>query len=357
MAGFLALNGRISIVRHEPLPFPHPTIKPLENNEDITNLRMAVATALPTDADVLNLEQEVENIKQAVQDFAIEGVKLTIEPEIESATVKDIAALPKGTYIFHFAGHGVVETTRDRAQPGGLEKTEGALVLVQDKETRQEARMRANDLAVELQEAGVRLAFLGACQSGERHEKYPWNSLAGALTAYELPAVLAMQHPVDDRAAIAFSKAFYAALLTGLSLDEAMFAGRRATLLEMTTSPDAEEAGILVPIEWGVPVLYTRLPDGKLFPERMGHAGETAQAYRHVLSQSVDLIESGGRVTGPKVEVVNGSLHVVQAVTTVEGILDAGVFDEVNAKMRSTQNINKVGKGGVVKGPTIKSLG
>ncbi len=316
MAGFLALNGRISIIRHEPLPHKHPIMRTPAADQNITNLRMVIATALPHGQAELNLAQEVQNIKEAVEGFAMEGVKLTLEPEIESATPRDIERLPQGTYIFHFAGHGVVEKKQDKAHKDGGDKREGALVLVKDKTSGQEARMRANDVATALQRAGVRLAFLGACQTGERDENYPWDTIAGALTAYEIPAVLTMQHRVADQAAIAFSEAFYAALAVGLSLDEAMFAGRRATLLELTTDPSPE---MKVPIEWGVPVLYSRLPDGQLFPERMQNAGDAAREFRKVINQSVNLVDTDGNVMGVRAALVKSGFQLNQKLGIVKG--------------------------------------
>lgn len=335
MAGFLALNGRISIIRHEPLPHKHPVIGAQAGNQDLTNLNMVIATALPQDHTQLNLAQEVQNIKEAVQNFSNEGMKLTLASEIEATTPQDIERLPQGTYIFHFAGHGVVETKQDKMQTGDNDKREGALLLVKDKISGQEARMRAIDVATALQKAGVRLAFLDACQTGQRDENYPWDTLAGTLTAYEIPAVLAMQHRVEDGAAIAFSEAFYAALAAGLSLDEAMFTGRRATLLDLVTNPSPD---MKVPIEWGVPVLYSRLPDGKLFPERMQNAGATAKEFRKVINQSVDLVDTDGNVVGVRAGLVKSGFQLNQKLGTVKGAATGAIIGTVGEEAQLEVN-------------------
>lgn len=314
--GFPLLNGYLSMVRHEPLLMPHPAKQDEETAGDIKELRMALVSSLPEKARKLDLAREIANIKTALAGVSIDGVKLALEPEIESATEGEIAQLPKGTFIFHFAGHGINEEKLDKGQRGSEIKQEGALLLVADKESKTEARLRAADLAAYLDNAGVRLAVFAACHSADRHARYPWDDIAGALTAAGIPAVVAMQYAVEDHAAIAFSGAFYSALMSGLSLDEAMFAGRRAMISDLQTSPTLN---MVVPIEWGVPVLYSRLPDGKLFPERMKNAGEAAGQYRRVIENSIDLITKDGDVTVIKAGTVKGGFQVFSKVGVVEG--------------------------------------
>jgi hypothetical protein len=314
--GFPLLNGHISMVRHEPRLMPHPTVRNVGGQEDIKELRMALVSSLPAQQRELDLDRETRSIKSAVQGFVIDGVRLAIEPEIESATPEDIATLPKGTFIFHFAGHGTVEEKLDKGQRGGEMKREGALLLVADKESRREKVLRAAELAAYLDNAGVRLAVLAACHSARRDSRYPWDDVAGALTAAGIPAVIAMQQAIEDPAAIAFSGAFYAALASGLSLDEAMFAGRRAMISDLQTSPTPDTA---VPIEWGVPVLYSRLPDGKLFPERMNNAHDAAAQYRTVIKDAIDVVTEDGKVTVIKADRVKNGFQVFSKVGIMEG--------------------------------------
>ena len=339
MAGFLALDGRVSIVRHEPLLNAHPTIGPVD--EDIEDLQMVIATALPKGQAMLDLEREVANVQTAVKDFNVNGIKLTIEKTIQSTTRQDIEKLPKKTYIFHFAGHGVINVERDRFQKGNTRKSEGALVLEADKFSGAEDLMSANDVANALDNAGVRLAFLGACQTGARDENYPWDTIAGALAARRIPAILAMQHKVEDEAAVAFSEAFYMALAAGLSLDEAMFMGRRATLFDLFKNPDLRHK---VPIEWGVPVLYSRLPDGKLFPERMKNPKEAAEKFRTVIEQSLDLVDKDGNVVGVRAGLVKSGVKVMHNFGTVKGEVIGAIVGTLGeeAQIKVEQKAKKV---------------
>lgn len=331
MLGFLALNPRISIVRHEPLPFPHPMRE--KTTEDLTDIRMAFASALPKGLPLLHLDKDLEVIQESLKDCDMEGVRITLEPVITDATPDDLAMrLPRITHIFHFSGHGIPETDGPVIGPHG----EAALLLVSDKKSKEEARMKASDLAAILQNAGVRLVVLGACYTGQRpgedespKKRYSWDGIASALAAREIPAIVAMQYEVIDASAKAFSRDFYFALASGLSLDEAMSAGRRAMLRDTSTNADLET---IVDVEWGVPVLYSRLADGQLFPERMKRAGESAEKFRAVIRQEVtDSIK--GEMTGVEASLIKS--------------------DKITVK----QKIDKVGEGGEVVGVKAKEIG
>lgn len=331
MLGFLALNPRISIVRHEPLPFPHPMRE--KTTEDLTDIRMAFASALPKGLPLLHLDKDLEVIQNSLKDFDVEGVHFTLEPVITDATPDDLAMrLPRSTHVFHFSGHGIPETDGSAIGPHG----EAALLLVSDKKSKEEARMNASDLAAIVQNAGVRLVVLGACYTGQRpkgdeslKKRYSWDGIASALAAREIPAIVAMQYEVIDVSAKVFSRDFYFALASGLSLDEAMSAGRRAMLRETSTNPDLET---IVNVEWGVPVLYSRLADGQLFPERMKRAGESAEKFRAAIRQEVtDSIK--GQLTGAE------ALQIKNAIITVD------------------HEVETIGKGGEVVGVKAKKIG
>jgi tetratricopeptide (TPR) repeat protein len=89
----------------------------------------------------------------------------------------------------------------------------------------------------------------------------PWTSVAPALVSAGVPAVIAMQYEVLDDMAIVFSRAFYAALLAGWTVDEAVSSGRRAILSQ------SDEDGV----DWGVVTLYMRSTDGILFQSTLSN--------------------------------------------------------------------------------------
>jgi hypothetical protein len=341
---FLALDPRVSFVRHEPLSRPHSKLQ--RGDADIRNMRLLLAAAQPVRTKPLDLEREVEIVKEAVkEDLDVDGVRIICKPVLMNVTRRELMIAlqdEESPYIFHFAGHGITESVRDDF--GFDMREEGYLLLVEDKKKREAYRLPAEDLADMLAPAGVRLVVLGACLSGSRSEEYPWDSVAGALVANDIPAVVAMQYEVIDRHAIAFSEWFYTSLASGLSLDEAMAVARK----EMFRTPHPEPGKCNV--EWGVPVLYSRTADGGLFPERMQHAGETARKLRRMIHQSVDMIDADGKVVGAQVRRVKGGVEIVEQVGTVRGELIGLEADQIGdgADVHVGQDIDKVEGGQVI---------
>ncbi|MDD5630843.1 MAG: hypothetical protein PHI13_02270, partial [Methylococcales bacterium] len=92
MAGFLGLDPRVAIVRHEALPIPAPFPRA---TGDITVL---VALASPLDLDPLDLNREERDLRQALSQQA--GIQLKV---LKDATLDEVQkALPR-TRVFHFA--------------------------------------------------------------------------------------------------------------------------------------------------------------------------------------------------------------------------------------------------------------
>ena len=179
----------------------------------------------------LKLDVEKKIIESALKGFDMEKLKVEWEPMVEDATLEDLQdrLRQQKPDLFHFAGHGVfVETSTDleTGEPIG----EGQILLEADKTTHKPQAFKADDLAKELQMSGVRLAVIGACQTGRRDGVSPWSGVAPALLEAGLGAVVAMQYLVNDDAAVAFSQQFYKTLAAGLSVDEAVWYGRMAML-------------------------------------------------------------------------------------------------------------------------------
>jgi tetratricopeptide (TPR) repeat protein len=68
-----------------------------------------------------------------------------------------------------------------------------------------------------------------------------------------VPAVVAMQFPISDEAAITFARGFYTALSVGRPVDASVTQARLAIFAGNND------------VEWGTPVLYMRTPDGRIF--------------------------------------------------------------------------------------------
>jgi len=137
-----------------------------------------------------------------------------------------------------------------------------------------------------------------------------------------------MQYEVLDHYAIAFSEIFYAALAAGLSVDEAVAAGRLAMLGQDASNQRKREA---VPelsdsnyvsnenpanVQWGVPVLYMRSADSIIFPRKIS---AVAEQIRRVIQQNIGSIQDGSSFTGLKVKRAKGSFEFVLNIEEIKG--------------------------------------
>ena len=161
-AYFLALEPRISIVRHEPLATRHSKLH--AEGQDVKALRLFLATAEPKDWDPLDLEHEVEKVKATLSDFIVDGVRIQLDPILENTTRGDLLKWlqrKRPISMFHFSGHGTVKTlTNDFTLE---QEKHGYILLVKDAVSKAEDPLEAEELANMLSQAGVRIVVLGAC--------------------------------------------------------------------------------------------------------------------------------------------------------------------------------------------------
>lgn len=144
-------------------------------------------------------------------------------------------------HIFHFIGHGYFKVDAD----------EGYLIFCDD--AGRAAPVSATHLARLLGDhTSLRLVVLNACQSATGG-KDTSSSVANVLVQKGLAAVVAMQFPISDEAALAFSSVFYRAIAAALPVDKAIAEARKSL------------AALDGYVEWGTPVLAMRAPNGRLF--------------------------------------------------------------------------------------------
>ena len=234
---FLALSRLTPIVRYLELPLGEQAlaVKP--------PLRILGMIAGPSDAPPLDVAREKARLEQAVQPLQAKG-------QIELVWLEDPswrglqAAMQAGPWhVFHFVGHAAFDPNSG----------DGILLLAGD--DGRSARISASQLAGLLGDhRTLRLAVLNACEGARGSEQSRFSSIAAGLVRRGLPAVLAMQYEISDRAAIEFTSSFYAALAAGLPIDAATSEARKAIDLALAGS-----------LEWGTPLLTMRTPDGMLW--------------------------------------------------------------------------------------------
>lgn len=297
-SGFLALDPRISIARHEALATPADWF------EAPASRRIVIAMASPGPHDrypeLTQLPQEQAQIKAALA--GVPGVQAVFVPDYgtpdatgalttrSGATLRDLAtALMQLADVFHFSGHG--EFSSDLGPALFSRVGSGSLVLADaDNQAVPYDVVRIGEL---LKGKGIRLVVLGACESGRRDGHNVWSGVAAGLLKAGIPAVVAMQFTVRDHLAATFMATFYQALVAGLTVDEAVSAGRIVMRAAMSDSERHLR-------DWGVPVLYLRAPGGRVFnPVSDEDARRQAEEQtRHLVEQQVREVGSTGRMVG-----------------------------------------------------------
>ena len=306
-SGFLALDPRISIVRHETVGGP-VAVDPAPRERLIV---AALANPEIPGRAPLNLAAEKLNLEQALKTVPRMTVSFVDAPTIDN--VQD--ALLDGADVFHFAGHGVADS----------------LVIVDD--TGAPSELTATLLAQHVTGRGVQLVVLGACESGMRAIRDRWSGVATRLIAAGVPAVVAMQFRIADRAAIAFSDRLYRSLAGGGSLDQAVSDARLAVLNLASAGRDEAKRARLWR-DWGVPVLYLR-PDAavSLASVEDEQTRETMVEEATAIARvRVEDVEKNGKVVGAEVGVLTaGSVTAEVVAKRVEGLVVGLVIDRVDA--------------------------
>jgi hypothetical protein len=303
---FLCLMPNVSLVRHPASALPQ------WNVEATAPVKVTIAAASPEHWPKLQVSDEVALIKKA-----LENAQVSVST-VEHARRTGMPDKTHQAHIFHFAGHGKFERQQS-ATPGAYEGTSS---LILEDEYGDEDELNANILALQLREAGVRVAVLGACQTAQRDDVNSWSSVAESLLKAELGAVVGMQFPVRDDSATAFAKHFYGALALGLSIDDAVSAGRVA----VAALEDARG--------WANPALYLRADNGVIFPAIAADPQlETAR------QQAV--------------------LRIVQTAKTVRGLFEGPTIERITngAHVSVEQTVEDVEEGGVVRGGTYGTIG
>ncbi|HJZ49914.1 MAG TPA: CHAT domain-containing protein [Roseiflexaceae bacterium] len=187
------------------------------------------------------VERELAEVRAALSELEAHGyVSIQVEAHLTHPALQ--RRLREGFQIWHFIGHG-----------GSSRDGRSGTLLFEDG-TGSSKAVSAAELNILLNRSGVRLVMLDACGSAQIRID-PYRSIAPALIRAQIPAVIAMQLSVPQEATRAFAGEFYRALAEGFPIDACVTEGRKAIV---------GASGLRNP-DWGIPVVYTRAPDGRLF--------------------------------------------------------------------------------------------
>ncbi|TWT92724.1 CHAT domain-containing protein [Stieleria varia] len=246
MGEYLGLSNRTPIVRYLEVPRNYTAFafKP--------PFRVLVVMSNPDGVAKLDLDRERSLIESSwgkrddVQvDFLSKATTDQLQRRLQGATY----------HVLHFMGHGT------------FDRQSGVGKLVMENEDGSACLISGEALGRILRDTSLRLVFLNACQTAQvgaggassiesQMSERAFSGVASSLVLAGLPAVLAMQFPISDTAAIAFSETFYRLLPQCRPLEYVVAEARkRVDQLQF-------ESGAT---EWATPVLFSRLGDGRIF--------------------------------------------------------------------------------------------
>ena len=206
-------------------------------------LRLLMAIAAPTNRPELAIGEEIAHLDASLEALVDQGVVETVRLGHTSLETLDDALLRHQPHVLHFIGHG------------DFVGDEGSIMLETDPAPGKEDPITGSRLGVLLRNhlGSLRFVFLNSCLGGAVSARDPFGGVAQSLIRRGVPAVVAMQFPIPDRAATDLARHFYRYLATGLPVDAAL------------TSSRAFMYARGYQVEWGAPALYMRTPDGRLF--------------------------------------------------------------------------------------------
>ena len=212
-------------------------------------LRILVMISSPDDLPRLDVSKEWNKLNRSLKELidrrTVELVLL--EDATIPALLNHFRNLP--FHVFHFIGHGGYDSATGDGYLVFEEEQEDEGTEGEDKSVGSH-RVNGERVANLLQNhASLRLAVINACEGARASVADPFGGVAQSLVRASIPAVVAMQFPITDEAAIDFAAEFYEAMADYRPVDAALTDARNRM-------NDAE---------WGTPALYMRSPDGCIF--------------------------------------------------------------------------------------------
>jgi WD40 repeat protein len=191
----------------------------------------------------LQPEHERKAIRQALAPLEEAGqVMLEWVPGHSWQALKE-AVESTDWHIVHFVGHGTFDP----------ESREGAVQLEDDQD--HPLPVPGSRLADLLRgQPSIRLVVLNSCHGARSDARDRFSSVAAALLRRGIPAVVAMQFEITDRAAIEFSRSFYGGLARQRSVEASVTAFRKDVRIALPGS-----------LEYGTPALYMDTPGRPVF--------------------------------------------------------------------------------------------
>lgn len=235
---YVCLDYTTPLMRYISLASP---VQPITIAPPLRVLFMAVS---PADRQPrLNIHRERQRIETALQPLVDAG-EVAVH-WLEGATSDELQEIMmKGPWhVFHFIGHGGFDPASDEG-----------LILLEDTDGSSCPLMATQLGRLLTRHPSMRLVVLNSCEGARGGSRDIFSSTASILVRRGIPAVLAMQYEISDKAAIQFSTMFYKSIAAGSPVDASVTEARTSISIKYGRS-----------LEWATPVLYMRAPDGVLY--------------------------------------------------------------------------------------------
>jgi CHASE2 domain-containing sensor protein len=190
----------------------------------------------------LDVDKEEGIITEALGD--LETVQMRVIKDKVTRSEISRALVEEEYHILHFIGHGKFESDQGYLAING--------------QTKQHDLVTADAFADFFRDyPSMKLVVLNACQGAEVAATKELAGVAPQLVARGIPAVVAMQYPISDEAALTFAREFYLKLCHG--------SNRGQVDLAISHARNQIHMNIKEPLAFATPVLFLRSDAGVIF--------------------------------------------------------------------------------------------
>jgi tetratricopeptide (TPR) repeat protein len=233
---FLALSKDTPVIRYIELPYTTQAL-PVK-----TPMKILVMISSPEGFPPLDVEEEWKRLNIALQPLIDRDLVILEKLEYSTLSALQQHLRRDQVHIFHFIGHGKY-----------FEQQQDGMLLLEDESHRGRPTSGQHLGAILHDHHTLRLVVLNACEGARTSTEDPYTGVAQTLVRQGIPAVLAMQFEIFEKAAITLAQEFYSAIADGYPVDAALSEARKAIFAANND------------VEWGTPVLFMRIPNGVLF--------------------------------------------------------------------------------------------
>ncbi len=238
----VATKNKLILTRHVPLIDAFSKLQPNEKP-----LRILVVVSQPDDLGEVIADPVIEAI-QNLRSKLPEAVEIDSLPQPNEGNfpqkMKDL-----NPHVLHFIGHGKWDSAQKNGQLAFVNRYDNSAMWITDK-----------DLSDYFLDYKPRLIFLHACKGASSEEYEGFRGVALQLVYSLVPAVVAMQYPIENKPAIQFAQKFYECLGEGKPIDVAVQEGRQELAMYLKKEHFSSR-------DFGSPVVYLQSAEGIIIAE------------------------------------------------------------------------------------------